>query len=225
MKNISDSLNQPDWYTPYANMRTDGYVLLAALLNRPPDGELIKLIINIHWDEDIQETMQQQLVSLKQACNRCNKEEIAAEFHRLFVGLGRGELVPYASWYREKMIQSATLAAIRSDLRQLGIIRRSDTHESEDHAGALCEIMALVSLEADAAIPHKDQASFFNKHISPWMPAFFRDMETASDVEFYRAVGAFGSSFLQAEDEYLLNSLHYQNVIQQGGKQNEGKFF
>ena len=224
MKIVAENMNQPDWYAPYANMRTDCYVLLASLLNNQPDLGLINLIINIRWDENIQETMQQQLVSLQQACNSCTEEDIATEFHRLFVGLGRGELVPYASWYLEKMIQSATLAAIRSDLRQLGIIRRPDTYESEDHAGALCEIMALVSQEANA-IPHNDQASFFNKHISPWMPAFFRDMQTASDVEFYRAVGALGSSFLQAEDEYLLNSLHYQNVIQQGGKQNEGKFF
>ena len=224
MKRAAESMNQPDWYAPYANMRTDGYVLLAALLNSPPEGEFINLIRNIHWDEDLQETMQQQLVLLKQACGSCAEEEIAAEFHRLFVGLGRGELVPYASWYREKMIQSATLAAIRSDLRQLGIIRRSDTYESEDHAGALCEIMALVSQAAEA-IPHNDQASFFNKHISPWMPAFFRDMQAARDVEFYRAVGALGSCFLQAEDEYLLNSLHYQNVTQQGGRQNEGKIF
>ena len=224
MKKVSDSLNQPDWYAPYANMRTDGYVLLAALLNSPPDGELINLIRNIQWDEDLQETMQQQLVSLQQACSSCTEEDIAAEFNRLFVGLGRGELVPYASWYKEKMIQSATLAAIRSDLMQLGIIRRSDTYESEDHAGALCEIMALVSQEAKA-IPHNDQASLFNSHINPWMPSFFRDVQAASDVEFYRAVGALGSCFLKAEDEYLLNSLHYQNVTQQGGIQNEGKIF
>jgi len=224
MKKVAESLNQPDWYAPYANMRTDGYVLLAAFLNSPPDGEFINLIRNIQWDEDLQETMQQQLVSLKQACSSCTVEEIAAEFHRLFVGLGRGELVPYASWYREKMIQSATLAAIRSDLRQLGIIRRSDTHESEDHAGALCEIMALVSQEANA-ITHNDQANFFNNHISPWMPAFFQDVQAARNVVFYRAVGALGSCFLQAEDEYLLNNLHYQNVTQQGGRQNEGKIF
>lgn len=224
MNKVPDSMNQPDWYAPYANMRTDGYVLLAALLNGPPDPELIGLTRNIQWDEDLQETMQQQLVSLRQACDSCTWEDIAAEFHRLFVGLGRGELVPYASWYREKMIQSATLAAIRSDLRQMGVIRRSDTRESEDHAGALCEVMALVSQEANA-IPHNDQASFFNNHISPWMPAFFRDMQAARNIEFYRTVGAFGSCFLEAEDEYLLNSLHYQNVMQQGGRHNEGKIF
>jgi len=208
MKKVSDSLYQPDWYAPYANMRSDGYVLLAALLNSPPDQEFINLIRNIQWDEDLQKTMQQQLASLKQACSSCTEEDIAAEFHRLFVGLGRGELVPYASWYREKMIQSATLAAIRSDLRQLGIIRRSDTYESEDHAGALCEIMALVSQEANA-IPHNDQASFFNDHINPWMPDFFRDVQAARNIVFYRDVGALGSCFLQAENEYLLNNLHY----------------
>jgi len=224
MNGSTDNLNQPDWYAPYANMRTDGYVLLAALLNGPPARKFISLIRNIQWDEDIPEPVQQQLASLKQACSTCTEEEIAAEFHRLFVGLGRGELVPYASWYREKTIQSAPLAAIRNDLSQLGIVRQADTHESEDHAGALCEIMALVSQEEND-IPHNDQANFFNNHIGPWMPDFFRDVQAARNVVFYRAVGALGSCFLQAEDEYLLNNLHYQNVTQQGGIQNEGKIF
>ena len=88
---------------------------------------------------------------------------IAEEFQRLFVGLGSGELVPYASWYLEKMIQSAPLAAIRADLGRLGIVRQSTCFEPEDHAGVLCEIMALLSVPEND-IAEEEQAAFFRSH-------------------------------------------------------------
>ena len=224
MNKKTNTLPQPQWYMPHANMRTDTYVLLAALLNSPPGQDLIKLVQELQWDEDISEKMQRQLNSLKLACQSCKKEIIAEEFNRLFVGLGRGEMVPYGSWYREKMIQSSTLAAIRSDLRQLGIVRQSDSHESEDHAGALCEIMALISQEENE-IPIGEQSSFFAKHIGLWMVEFFKDLQSVQGVEFYRVVGAFGVAFLEAETEYLQNSLHYHNVSYQGGIQDDSKIF
>ncbi len=71
--------------------------------------------------------------------------------------MGCGEMVPYASWYRDRMIQSSPLASLRADLMRLGIVRQPDSYESEDHAGALCETMALLSREANA-VPHATQA-------------------------------------------------------------------
>ena len=224
MKEKADTRNQPQWYVPFANMRTDCYVLLAALLTNPPGEELIGLIRSLQWDEDIPAGMQRQLLALKQACSKCSEKEIADEFHRLFVGLGRGDLVPYGSWYREKMIQSMTLAAIRNDLERFGLTRQPDSYESEDHAGVLCEIMALIS-QAENGLPHEEQAIFFDRHLAPWMPLFFKDMQAAGSVEFYLAVGGFAAFFLEAESEYLQNCLHYQNILYQGGMHDEGKIF
>jgi TorA maturation chaperone TorD len=211
MKARGCSREQPEWFTPHANMRTDCYVLLAALLNEPPRQPLLNLIQELRWDEDVPQKMQEPLAFLNRAGNTCQLQAIADEFHRLFVGLGSGELVPYGSWYREKMIQSATLAAIRSDLGHLDIVRQPDTHESEDHAGALCEIMALISQEEEGA-SHAEQAAFFTRHVAPWMGDFFRDLQAVQDAEFYRAVGAFGRCFLEAETEYLQNGLYSDDV-------------
>jgi TorA maturation chaperone TorD len=220
MKNNSAILNSPAWYAPYAKIRTDSYVLLAALLNSPPSEELLALLQNLRWDEDIPQKMQTALADISRSGTSSPWQVIGDEFNRLFVGLGHGELVPYGSWYLEKMIQSRPLAAIRSDLRQLGIVRQPDTGESEDHAGALCEIMALITDEENG-ITHDEQAHFFEHHVFPWMKIFFRDMQSVQHSLFYSAVGRFGTGFLETEHEYLQNNMNYQYLTDHGGMQND----
>jgi TorA maturation chaperone TorD len=197
----------PEWYQTHAILRTDCYVLLAALLTAPPSAALITLVRNLRWDEGVSPGMHTAFAALSHAGNVCPMTSISEEFHRLFVGLGSGELVPYGSWYREKMIQSAPLAAIRSDLAELGIVRQSGCHETEDHAGALCEIMALLSLPENA-IPEDEQALFFDHHVASWMPEFFKDLQATKDIVFYRAVGEIGCCFLEGENTYLHLSKH-----------------
>jgi TorA maturation chaperone TorD len=81
-------------------------------------------------------------------------------------------------------------------------VRQTDCHEPEDSAGALCEIMALISCKTKA-VPPAGQAKFFQRHIASWMTRFFRDLQSSASSEFYRAVGSFGECFLESEDEYL----------------------
>jgi TorA maturation chaperone TorD len=195
-------MSMPAWIRPHAAIRTDGYVLLAALLTDTPTEDTINLVRNLNWEEDLTVPMQTALTELVHACAVCSLNSIVKEYDRIFVGLGSGELVPYGSWYLEKMIQSAPLAAVRYDLARLGIIRQSGCFESEDHAGALCETMALLSLPENA-IPESDQAYFFANHIATWVPQFFQDLQTLDNVGFYRSVGRFGWCFLSAEKEYL----------------------
>jgi len=207
MKTPIQQLEKPPWFTSHCKFRTDGYLLLSALLIDVPSELVVKLVQVMCWDDDLPESMHQALTSLNRAGSSCPQENIAEEFKRLFVGLGSGELIPYASWYREKMIQSTPLATIRSDLARLGIVRKAESFESEDHVGALCEIMALLSSQ-DNEMAGQEQAAFFHNHISPWMPDFFRDLQAADRSVFYRTVGRFGSCFLEGESEYLQTVLH-----------------
>jgi TorA maturation chaperone TorD len=202
MKQSVVAQNQPQWYAPHAHIRMDSYVLLAALLTDTPSENVIELVQNLGWDEDLPEKMNHALAALNHAGTTCSLNTIAEEYHRLFVGLGHGELLPYGSWYLEKMIQSTPLAAIRSDLTRLGIVRQADSFEPEDHAGALCEIMALLSYPGNE-IQDYEQAVFFNQHLSSWIPRFFTDLQAVKKSEFYRAVGEFGCCFIEGEIEYL----------------------
>lgn len=190
------------WFDPYASVRTDSYVLLAALLGRPPSEGLLKILQNIEWGEAIPGKLAQALGTLRQAGHTHPLSVLEEEYDILFMGLWCGGMVPYASWYKEKRIQSRPLVSLRSDLIRLGIVRQMENHDSEDHAAALCEIMALISQKA-MDVPLAAQADFFQKHISWWMPNFFKDLQSAQKAEFYREVGLFGSCFVESEGEYL----------------------
>ena len=128
--------------------------MLASLLAQPPSEELRDILQNLQWDEAIPEELDQALTALRQAGHDYSLAAMKEEFDRLFVGLGCGEMMPYASWYREKMIQSLPLVPLRSDLIRLGIVRQTDNHESEDHAAALCEVMAIISRKANGCELH-----------------------------------------------------------------------
>ena len=201
-------VDTPGWFAPHAHVRTDSYVLLASLLGQPPSEELLNILRNLDWDEDLPEQLDQALGALRQAAHDYPLAVLETEFNKLFVGLGSGEMVPYASWYREKKIQSLPLASLRSDLIELDIVRQAGSPESEDHAAALCETMAIISRKPDD-IPQAEQARFFHRHVAPWMMTFFKDLRTAKSADFYRLVGLFGGAFLETESEYLTSGRQY----------------
>jgi TorA maturation chaperone TorD len=202
MESAMKNIDTPAWFFSYATIRSDCYVTLASLLTQPPSKDLLDILQSLQWDQALPENMDEALGALRQASCDHSLASVQDEFDKLFIGLGSGEIVPYASWYRERMIQSFPLAALRTDLIRLGIVRQTESHESEDHAGALCEIMALICREQDG-VPYATQAGFFQQHIASWMTAFFSDLRSAKSARFYRVVGLFGSRFLECEDEYL----------------------
>jgi len=202
MEPITKGANGPARFAPYAKIRTDSYILLASLLGQRPSENLLKILQELRWDKSIPQGVGSALSALRLASHEYPLSALEEEYDELFVGLGSGELVPYASWYKEKRIQSLPLASLRSDLMLLGIVRQADSRESEDHAAALCECMALISRQSNDILP-KEQAKFFQQHVAPWMMTFFKDLESAKSARFYRTVGVFGRRFLESEIEYL----------------------
>jgi TorA maturation chaperone TorD len=202
MESVTENVDISLWSFSYANIRTDGYVILASLLKGPPSKDLLKILQDLRWDQALPEKLDHALKALCQESRNYSLAVLEAEFDRLFVGLGSGEMVPYASWYKKNMIHSSPLASLRSDLVHLGIVRQEDSCEPEDNAGTICEIMALISQESNN-VPYTKQAIFFRQHVLPWMMTFFNDLQAAQGAQFYRTVGLFGRSFLEAENEYL----------------------
>jgi TorA maturation chaperone TorD len=189
------------WFDSFASLRTEGYLLLAALLIKPPSTQFLAVLQDLHW-EGLPPNPDRDLESLCQAARVYSQTAIANEYHILFVGLGRGEMMPYASWYKEKRLQSRPLVSLRSDLMGLGLIRQTECLEPEDHAGTLCEIMALITGEG-CRMEYAAQARFFQNHLNPWLPAFFKDLQSAGSARFYRQVGLFGSSFMESESQFF----------------------
>jgi TorA maturation chaperone TorD len=139
---------------------------------------------------------------LRSAAERCSPAELDDEYHDLFIGVGRGEMVPYGSWYMTGFLMEQPLAKLRSELDLLGFVRQEGVAEPEDHAAALCDVMALIS-DGEGGAPLEVQAGFFERHVAPWMGRFFRDMQQAPSARFYRAVGQLGEQFVELEKQYL----------------------
>jgi len=127
-------------------------------------------------------------------------ENIEREFFDLFIGLGRGELLPYGSFYLTGFLHERPLARLRGDLAALGIERAKNIYEPEDHISILFEVMAGLSsgrLPAPAGTDRK----IFERHIKPWAARFFLDLENAKGAKFYRRVGTLGRVFVEIEAE------------------------
>ena len=180
--------------------RASAYSILAALLRQTPEKSVLEHVAQfskVGVDED---DLLLSMSSLGLAAQSSELSKIDDEFHDLFIGLGRGELVPFGSWYLTGFLMEKPLSLLRNDLKALGFERDEGVAEPEDHVAALCEVMSM--LVADK-IPLQTQSLFFNKHISPWMPRFFADLSQSKSAVFYRAVGRFGEAFMALETHYL----------------------
>jgi TorA maturation chaperone TorD len=188
---------QPDPIDEVDLARAQEYALLALLLLRAPDGTLLKRMARLRGDATPLGRLHEALAG---AAAKARPERLDREFADLFVGIGRGELVPYGSYYLTGFLNARPLARLREDLQGLGIERASGESEPEDHAGLLCETMAGM-IHGRFAIASEQQRHFFEKHLAPWIGRFFADLETARSADFYRHVGAAGRLFIDIETE------------------------
>lgn len=177
--------------------RAQEYTLLAALLARTPDTELLERLARLTVDAS---PLGMAHAALAQAAGNASVARVEREFFNLFIGLGRGELMPYGSYYLTGFLHERPLARLRADLAELGIARTAANPEPEDHIAILCEVMAGLAGGRFPAPPGSDQR-IFEKHVAPWARRFFTDLERAEAAAFYRGVGAVGRLFIEIETE------------------------
>jgi TorA maturation chaperone TorD len=184
-------------------LRANTWSLLAQLLGDAPDENLLGVLAEIDAGKaDSDDLIGAAWRMLGQAAGRSSPAELADEYQDLFIGVGRGELVPYGSWYLTGFLMEKPLARLREELKFLGFERQEGVTEPEDHAAALCDVMAMINT-GDEPASLEAQAGFFDRHISPWMGRFFRDLQQAPSARFYRAVGQLGEQFIEVEKRYL----------------------
>jgi len=194
----------PDTTLNVDAMRSNMYRLLAALTAEPAADDVLELLRHIDYDDDPGTSGQMTTAwkTIRLASEHATAESIDDEYHDLFIGIGRGELVPYGSWYQTGFMMDRPLVYLRKDLADLGIERDEGVHEPEDHVSALFETMSLLT-EAGNGVPIERQREFFNNHLKSWIERFFLDMQNARSARFYAAVGQLGKSFFDIEKRYL----------------------
>ena len=193
----SEPAVEGDALDPVDAARVREYALLAALLSCSPSNALLGEIARLQGDAT---PLGRAHAALAETTAEVTTAGVEREYFDLFVGLGRGELLPYGSYYLTGFLNERPLARLREDLHALGIERVEKQCEPEDHAAILCEIMAgLIGGQFPAAVERQRQ--IFEKHLAPWIGRFFADMAVADAADFYRHVGAIGRLFIEIETQ------------------------
>lgn len=177
--------------------RARSYRLLAHLLAKPPTQALLDQTAKISGDPS---PLGLAWIALADAAHATSAGAAGEEYFKLFIGVGRGDVLPFASFYLAGFLHERPLAAVRADLALLGIERRGGLHEPEDNVATLFDVMAgLIDGTYDAAPSAQD--TFFATHIKTWVPRLFADISVAPSAQFYRAVAAAGAHWIEIETQ------------------------
>ncbi len=195
--------SQPQCATPAdeeARARAQIYHLFGALLAAPPDQAMLDAVGALAIEDEADTPFVNVLRELRAVAANAKPDVLQGEYFKLFIGLGRGELLPYASWYVQGALMERILASLRQDLKRMGFERQAEVHEPEDHVAALCETMGMIITEPGLSL---EQFTFFDTYIGSWMGKFFQDLEAAEGAEFYAVVGRLGRQFIDIEAHYF----------------------
>ncbi len=180
-------------------LRADLYNFLGALLAGPPDGALLEQTAGLTGDAT---PMGEAINAMARLAKRLKPAAVEREFNALFIGLGRGELLSYTSFYLTGFLNEKPLAALRRDMAALSITRAPNVYEPEDNIASLLEMMGgLITGRFGPPADLAAQARFFNTHIGSWAGHFFADLEAANASVFYAPVGTAGRIFMEIERE------------------------
>jgi TorA maturation chaperone TorD len=201
---VARGVLRPDLYPDAATevaeedrARAQEYQLLGHLLRQAPSAALLADIARIKGDPTELGLLH---MSLAEAADETDAETESREFFRLFVGVGRGELLPYGSYYLTGFLHERPLARVREDLKRFGIERQEGLFEPEDHLGILCDVMAgLASRQFGAGLA--DEKAFFTRHVAPFAGRLFADLESVAATPFYKAVARVGAAYIAIETQ------------------------
>lgn len=184
---------------PEDQVRASLYALLGTLLLQIPDQTTLDHLSALEGESgDVGSAIN----TLSQIAKSMTPASVEREYNVLFIGVGRGEVLPYASYYLTGFLHEKPLADLRGKMRELGIQRKQGIPEPEDHLGALCEMMAgMITGAFGQPMPLQAQKEFFNAHIAPWAAHCFSDLEKAESAVLYAPVGSLGRLLVGIEQE------------------------
>lgn len=183
--------------------RAELYGLLAALFYAAPSPDLLGQLRVAPTEAPaaggfLEEPWRQLVAAARAASN----EDIAAEFNRLFGGVGKPEVMLFGSHYLSGFLNEKPLAKLRGTLAELGLTRDETMPETEDHIAYLFEVMRYLIAGDDVAVANLTrQRDFFAAHLQPWCMGLCDTLEAHPRAGFYAAVAGFTRAFLSVESQ------------------------
>jgi len=193
---------------PEDQARSEFYALLARLFADAPDASLLAAIAKApalapsshEGDGGPGDGLAEAWGALRAASAVMEPEAARDEFQTLFVGVGRSEVSLYASHYIGPQ-SGRPLAQIRGTLAELGLARRPESSEFEDHLAVVLEIMRMLVAGDAGRRPASiaEQQAFFERHLEPWASVCCNAISANSVANYYRRVAQFADRFLALE--------------------------
>lgn len=188
---------------PEDQARAGYYALLARLFYAGPDVGLLAAIVGAEAPQDGQSALGEAWNALAAAARETDAQAAQLEYDQLFVGTGKAEVTPYASFYLTETGREKILVRLRGELGSLGLRRAASSSEPEDHIAALFDVMRhLISLGSGESSLH-DQQDFFNRYIAQSFGPLCDATSASAKADFYGHVARFARSFLYVESEAL----------------------
>jgi TorA maturation chaperone TorD len=191
-------------------LRAHMYDFLSSMLARPPCAELLSKAAGLEGGDS---ALGRAVQSVARVASSIDSHDAELEFNALFIGLGRGELLPFASYYMTGFLTDRPLARLRDDMNHLNFTRAPNIYEPEDTIATIMEIMASLitgRLGDPARIP--EQRAFFEAHLNPWADAFFQDLEAAKNSVLYAPIGSVGLVFMEIERESFRMAAEFEGA-------------
>ena len=181
--------------------RAELYGLLAQLYYaRPAPETLAALRVAVTEAPAAGGFLQEPWQQLVGAARAQDDQAIAAEFDRLFGGVGKPEVFLYGSHYLSGFLNEKPLVRLRSDLAALGLARGEAMPETEDHVAYLCEVMRYLIAGDDVAVCNLTaQRHFFATHLQPWILQLCDALQAQPAAHFYAALAQFTRAFVAVE--------------------------
>lgn len=181
--------------------RADLWGLLSLLFFAPPSAQVLSQLAATPAASDPNDTpLQQAWRGVQRAAASLTQQQVRDEFEALFGGTGRPAVYVYGSFYLAGALHERPLARLRADLADIGLSRRIDLGESEDHFAVLAEIMRFLIAGDDPAVcTLARQRDLFQRHIQPWGTQMCDAIEGNHSAQFYRALAGFTREFLRVE--------------------------
>jgi TorA maturation chaperone TorD len=182
---------------PEEQARANFYALLARLFYAPPDEGFLKTLAAADELDAEDEALAARWRELIAAAALTPAEAVRAEYDSAFIGTGKAPVTLYASAYSLRYTNETPLAALRGELAALGLARRTEAGEPEDHIAALCETMRHLIVEQRR--PLEEQRGFYGRWLAPNVDALCAAIDASEHTSFYRKVARLAKAFFSLE--------------------------
>lgn len=181
--------------------RAEVYGLLAALYYAAPSPDLLaNLQVAVTETPAPGAVLESSWTELVAASREQSLADIANEYDLLFGGVGKPEVYLFGSHYLSGFLNEKPLAALRTELAALGLVRDDAMSETEDHVAYLCEVMRYLIAGDDAEVANLTrQQAFFATQVQPWISRMCEAVMQHPEARFYRALAAFTQTFVSVE--------------------------